>query len=108
MSLLDWLEPRLAELRAKGEVSQDDQLKLRNRIDQFRASEGFSGPEWEQSGTTLTMPSSGARQVDPRTAPQGTEQSNQSGEGSTLVSGGGTPPPVAATPAPDAPTAVKK
>jgi hypothetical protein len=105
LSLLDFLEPKLAEWRANGEVSQDDQLKLRNRIDQFRASDGFSGPEWEQSGTTLTMPSSGAKQVDPRGAPQGTVQSNKSGEGSQLVSGGATPPPVSATPPPPSPTA---
>lgn len=108
LMLLDWLEPRIAEARANGEISQDDQLKLKTRIDSFRAGEGFKGPEWEAQGTTLTMPSGGVKQVDPRTAPQGTEPSNtRSGEGDQLVSGGATPPPAAATPPPSAPTAAE-
>lgn len=102
IALLDYLEPRLAEWRKKGEISQDDQLNLKNRMETFRNGTAFSGPEWDvQQDTTLTMPSSGARQVNPADAPQGTEPSNKrSGEGESLVTGGGTPPPAPAVAAP--------
>lgn len=110
LNLLDWLEPRIADLRAKGEISQDDQLKLKNRIDSFRDGSAFSGPEWGvetdgQATSNRAMPSSGARQIDPAGAPQGTEPSNtQTGEGAALLSsGGGTPPPAPVTAQPAAP-----
>lgn len=61
LTLLDWLEPRLAEARKTGEVTPDEQLALHNRIEKFRSSEAFSGPEWEPSdkpqSPTPTAPS---------------------------------------------------
>jgi hypothetical protein len=41
--------PEVQKLLASGEVSVEDQAKLRAAIDGIRDGSAFSGPEWNQS-----------------------------------------------------------
>lgn len=51
MSLFDFLEPRIADATASGDITPEQQATLKDRIDKFRAGAGFEGPEWQPSQT---------------------------------------------------------
>lgn len=46
LALLAYAEPRIREATEDGEVSPEDQAKLKEKIDGFRNGLGFDSPEW--------------------------------------------------------------
>lgn len=49
LALLDYAEPRIREAVSDGDVTPEDQQKLKDRIDSLRAGGGFDSPEWNKS-----------------------------------------------------------
>lgn len=56
LALLDFLEPRIADARASGDITTEQQATLKDRIDKFRSGAGFDGPEWQTAQTPTPTP----------------------------------------------------
>jgi hypothetical protein len=46
LALIEYAQPRIQEAVEDGDVSAEDQAKLKERIDGFRNGLGFDSPEW--------------------------------------------------------------
>lgn len=49
LALLEYAEPRIREAVEDGDVSEEDQTKLKEKIDGLRNGLGFDSPEWKPS-----------------------------------------------------------
>jgi hypothetical protein len=50
LTLVETLGPRIAALRANGEITAEQEAALQNRIDKIRSGEAFSGDHWKPTG----------------------------------------------------------
>lgn len=51
LALLDFAEPRIKEAAENGDISPEEQQKLKDKIDSLRDGVGFSDPEWQPSSS---------------------------------------------------------
>lgn len=51
LALLDFAEPRIKEAQENGDITPEDQQKLKDKIDSLRDGAGFSDPEWQPSSS---------------------------------------------------------
>lgn len=54
LALLEYAEPRIREGIANGDISVDDQQKLKDKIDSLRAGSGFDGEAWKPSDSSAS------------------------------------------------------
>lgn len=48
IAIVEKLLPEIQKLAAGGQISAEDQAKVRARVDALRKPEAFTGAEWEQ------------------------------------------------------------
>lgn len=54
LALLDYAEPKIRDAIANGDISVDDQQKLKDKIDSLRSGSGFDSPAWKPSDSSAS------------------------------------------------------
>lgn len=54
LALLDYAEPKIRDAMASGDITVDDQQKLKDKIDSLRAGSGFDGEAWKPSDSSAS------------------------------------------------------
>lgn len=52
LALLDYAEPKIRDAMASGDITADDQQKLKDKIDSLRSGGGFDDPAWKPSDSS--------------------------------------------------------